>query len=251
MVNAGPDTKTAACQELADELRRVKCAAGLSFADLQSRTPYSKSSLERYVNGKLFPRRDAVQAMAKACDADPERLLKLWDAAAETPEPATVVAAKPRRRWRFQAIAGVAALVVGLGVLSLSTADRGASTASPTSTPPSRAQANDEWSRKLSVFTTEGPAKGGWFEATVDWHVSGDRIYDGRVHGTVRDRAADGLCAVADAWYDGQIVTLGQACGPGSGQPVTDEFRRIQRALVRVCLREDTTVEPVDCSDWS
>ncbi|MCQ8193078.1 helix-turn-helix domain-containing protein [Streptomyces rugosispiralis] len=61
------------------ELRRVKQTSGLSFARLESRTHYSKASLERYVNGKLFPGRDAVEDIARACDADPGPLLEFWD----------------------------------------------------------------------------------------------------------------------------------------------------------------------------
>jgi transcriptional regulator with XRE-family HTH domain len=258
MEKTGLSTRTAACQELAAELRRVKRAAGLSFADLQSRTPYSRSSLERYVNGKLFPKRDAVQAMAEACSADPECLLRLWDTAAETQEMIPVVAPEPpvdvRRRWRIPAVAGGITLVLSLGALTLSIAGQDAPTATqpntaPSSTPPPLAQPNDEWSRKLSVFSTDGSARSAWFEATIDWH--GSRVYNGDVHGVVHDRAADDLCAVAFAWYDGQVVTLGQACGPSAGVPVMDEFRQTQRALVRVCLRRATTDETLSCSDWS
>lgn len=69
---------------LVDELRNVKLAAGLSFARLESFTPYSRASLERYINGKLFPSRDAVIAIAKVCKADASRLVRLWECAAET-----------------------------------------------------------------------------------------------------------------------------------------------------------------------
>ncbi|WP_374212157.1 helix-turn-helix domain-containing protein [Streptomyces sp. PSAA01] len=66
-------------RQLAAELRRIKQTSGLSFARLESRTHYSKASLERYVNGKLFPGRDAVEDIAQACGADPGPLLKFWD----------------------------------------------------------------------------------------------------------------------------------------------------------------------------
>ncbi|GAA1104066.1 helix-turn-helix domain-containing protein [Streptomyces javensis] len=68
-------------RQLAAELRRVKQTSGLSFARLESRTHYSKASLERYVNGKLFPGRDAVEDIAQACGADPGPLLEFWDEA--------------------------------------------------------------------------------------------------------------------------------------------------------------------------
>ncbi|WP_262700489.1 MULTISPECIES: helix-turn-helix domain-containing protein [Streptomyces] len=90
-------------RQLAAELRRVKQTSGLSFARLESRTHYSKASLERYVNGKLFPARDAVEDIAQACGADPGPLLEFWDDALKaametreaTPTPETATDAKP------------------------------------------------------------------------------------------------------------------------------------------------------------
>ncbi|MDT0546618.1 MULTISPECIES: helix-turn-helix transcriptional regulator [Streptomyces] len=74
---------SSAGRRLATELRRIKMASGLSFARLEARTNYSRASLERYVNGKLFPSRDAVEDIAQACGADTKPLLELWDDALE------------------------------------------------------------------------------------------------------------------------------------------------------------------------
>ncbi|MDW6061594.1 helix-turn-helix transcriptional regulator [Streptomyces sp. FXJ1.4098] len=74
---------SSAGRRLAAELRRIKQTSGLSFARLEARTNYSRASLERYVNGKLFPSRDAVEDIAQACGADPRPLLELWDDALE------------------------------------------------------------------------------------------------------------------------------------------------------------------------
>lgn len=71
-------------RQLAAELRRIKQQSGLSFARLEARTNYSRASLERYVNGKLFPSRNAVEDIAQACGTDPGPLLELWDDALET-----------------------------------------------------------------------------------------------------------------------------------------------------------------------
>ena len=48
---------------LVAELRALKDGAGLSLADLARRTPYSKSSWERYLNGKTLPPQHAVAAL--------------------------------------------------------------------------------------------------------------------------------------------------------------------------------------------
>ncbi|MGW1274084.1 helix-turn-helix domain-containing protein [Streptomyces sp. NPDC002491] len=65
-------------RHLVERLREAKEGTGLSFAALAARTAYSKSSWERYLNGKALPPRDAVEALAKVSGADPARLLALW-----------------------------------------------------------------------------------------------------------------------------------------------------------------------------
>ncbi|MFG2866664.1 DUF2690 domain-containing protein [Streptomyces sp. NPDC048338] len=71
----------AAAEELASELLALKKASGLSFAQLSKKTHYAKSSWERWVNGKQFPPRDAVESLARLCETPPARLLDVWDRA--------------------------------------------------------------------------------------------------------------------------------------------------------------------------
>ncbi|MES4887424.1 DUF2690 domain-containing protein [Streptomyces sp. NPDC096012] len=68
-------------RHLVAELRALKDRAGLSLAVLGGRTPYSKSSWERYLNGKALPPQHAVISLGKLADADPARLLALWELA--------------------------------------------------------------------------------------------------------------------------------------------------------------------------
>src|SRR5436190_21463816 len=70
--------------ELADELRRMKDRAGLSLAQLATRTWYSKSSLERYINGKVFPPRRVVEAISDSCGGDTVALIAAWERAWST-----------------------------------------------------------------------------------------------------------------------------------------------------------------------
>ncbi|MEU7305904.1 hypothetical protein [Streptomyces sp. NPDC007206] len=49
--------------------------------DLGGRTPYSKSSWERNLNGKALPAQHAVTSLGKLADADPARLVALWELA--------------------------------------------------------------------------------------------------------------------------------------------------------------------------
>ncbi|WP_246042696.1 MULTISPECIES: XRE family transcriptional regulator [Streptomyces] len=135
------------CGQLAAELRRLRERTGLSLAALARRTPYSKSSWERYLNGKQPPPRKAVEALCAVAHEPPARLLALWELAdsawsgrsrpagpapaapgdtapAEAaPAPAAGPSAPPARRWRPAAAAAgavcAAALAAGAALLAL------------------------------------------------------------------------------------------------------------------------------------
>ncbi|USQ82796.1 peptidoglycan-binding protein [Streptomyces phaeoluteigriseus] len=64
-------------------LRRLKDHSGLSLRQLAARTGYSAKSWERYLSGRTLPPREAVEALARAGDEDPTRLLALHEVAAE------------------------------------------------------------------------------------------------------------------------------------------------------------------------
>ncbi|MFE1903445.1 helix-turn-helix domain-containing protein [Streptomyces gardneri] len=61
--------------ELTAEMRRIKCAAELSYGKLAQRTHYSRSSWERFLNQKQLPTRIAVEQFAAASGQDPRPLL--------------------------------------------------------------------------------------------------------------------------------------------------------------------------------
>ncbi|MEN2421357.1 peptidoglycan-binding protein [Streptomyces rimosus] len=69
--------------QLVVQMRRLKDHSGLTLAALAAKTAYSKSSWERYLNGKKLPPKGAVEALAHACGTDPTRLLALREVAAE------------------------------------------------------------------------------------------------------------------------------------------------------------------------
>lgn len=76
-----PDDLASDVRHLVAELRALKDRAGLSLAALARRTPHSKSSWERYLNGKALPPQHAVVSLGKLTDADPARLAALWELA--------------------------------------------------------------------------------------------------------------------------------------------------------------------------
>ncbi|MFF3751123.1 helix-turn-helix domain-containing protein [Streptomyces sp. NPDC002018] len=72
-------------QRLLVQLRRLKDRSGLGLAALAAKTGYSRSSWERYLNGKQPVPRGAVEELARVCGADPTRLLVLYEVAMEQP----------------------------------------------------------------------------------------------------------------------------------------------------------------------
>ncbi|MER8046011.1 DUF2690 domain-containing protein [Streptomyces sp. NPDC094032] len=64
-------------------MRRIKEEFGLSYVRLAEKTHYSRSSWERFLNGKQWPRRAAIQQLAEVVGEDPTGLIELWERAEE------------------------------------------------------------------------------------------------------------------------------------------------------------------------
>ncbi|MGC4950115.1 helix-turn-helix domain-containing protein [Streptomyces sp. DT224] len=75
--NPAPDATAAVRAQLGAEMRRIKEAAQLSFGGLADRTHYSRSSWERFLNGKQLPTPVAVEELAAVAGTPPEPLLDL------------------------------------------------------------------------------------------------------------------------------------------------------------------------------
>jgi len=81
---------------LAAALRELKQRTGLSLAGLAQRTAYSRSSWERYLNGKTLPPRQAVKDLCRLAREPQGRCLALWEIAeAQWSGRATQAAAAP------------------------------------------------------------------------------------------------------------------------------------------------------------
>jgi transcriptional regulator with XRE-family HTH domain len=66
---------------LASVLTELKAGTGLSLAALAAKTAFSKSSWERYLNGKTLPPRQAVQELCRLAGEPEGRCLALWELA--------------------------------------------------------------------------------------------------------------------------------------------------------------------------
>ncbi|MFI5824622.1 helix-turn-helix domain-containing protein [Streptomyces rishiriensis] len=86
----GPGTSPESTR-LAAGLRELRKRTGLSLAGLAARTTFSKSSWERYLNGRTLPPRPAVQELCRLADESDGRYLALRELAqqewSEPPEP--------------------------------------------------------------------------------------------------------------------------------------------------------------------
>ncbi|WP_432587925.1 DUF2690 domain-containing protein [Streptomyces sp. HD1123-B1] len=68
-------------REFTGQLRRIVDRSGLSVVTVADRTGYSKTSWERYLNGRLLPPQRAVEALAEATGAGTHHLITLWELA--------------------------------------------------------------------------------------------------------------------------------------------------------------------------
>jgi hypothetical protein len=81
------------------QLRWMKDRSGLGLTSLAAKTDYSRSSWERYLNGKALPPRQAVEGLARVSGVEPTRILALHEVAEEAwrGQAGTQEAADPRQ----------------------------------------------------------------------------------------------------------------------------------------------------------
>ncbi|UGY93226.1 helix-turn-helix domain-containing protein [Streptomyces gobiensis] len=68
-------------REFAGQMRRLVDRSGLSIAAVADRTGYSKTSWERYLNGRLLPPQGAISALAEVTGTDVRHLATMWELA--------------------------------------------------------------------------------------------------------------------------------------------------------------------------
>lgn len=76
-----PDELDSQVREFAGQLRRLVDRSGLSIAAVADRTGYSKTSWERYLNGRLLAPKGAIVALAEVTGTNPVHLTTMWELA--------------------------------------------------------------------------------------------------------------------------------------------------------------------------
>lgn len=68
-------------REFANQLRRLVDRSGLSIAAVADRTGYSKTSWDRYLNGRLLAPKRAIVTLAEVTGTNPMHLTTMWELA--------------------------------------------------------------------------------------------------------------------------------------------------------------------------
>ncbi len=76
-----PDELDPQVREFASQVRRLVDRSGLSVAAVADRTGYSKTSWERYLNGRLLAPKGAIVALAEVTGTNPIHLTTMWELA--------------------------------------------------------------------------------------------------------------------------------------------------------------------------
>ncbi|MFF8232913.1 helix-turn-helix domain-containing protein [Streptomyces caelestis] len=76
-----PDELDPQIREFTSQLRRLVDRSGLSIASVADRTGYSKTSWERYLNGRLLAPKGAIVALAEVTGTNPMHLTTMWELA--------------------------------------------------------------------------------------------------------------------------------------------------------------------------
>ncbi|WP_030688535.1 helix-turn-helix domain-containing protein [Streptomyces sp. NRRL B-1347] len=76
-----PDDLDPQVREFAGQLRRLVDGSGLSIAAVADRTGYSKTSWERYLNGRLLAPKGAIVALAEVTGTPAVHLVTMWELA--------------------------------------------------------------------------------------------------------------------------------------------------------------------------
>lgn len=129
---------------LAAVLRELKIRTGLSLAGLAAKTAFSKSSWDRYLNGRTLPPREAVQELCRLAGEPEGRCVALWELAESEGSGRAASEARPRTLPRAPSDGRPG------------TPPRAAADEQPRTPPPDRAAPGEEGSRPGSAHQGSG-----------------------------------------------------------------------------------------------
>ncbi|MER6095020.1 helix-turn-helix domain-containing protein [Streptomyces sp. NPDC001728] len=182
----GSGASGGAHDRLAARMRAMKERSGLSYGRLADRTHYSRSSWERFLNGKQVPSRVAVEQLAAAAGEEKEPLLALLDevlaserAAALADGPGSVQTTGPQSAGRAQGpgpAPRAAPAQSAAPAAAVTTSTTTTKTAVPAPVPPTQDPAEarpSRWAARKATRPAKAPAgspePGPWRRRAVAW----------------------------------------------------------------------------------
>ncbi|MFD1661861.1 helix-turn-helix domain-containing protein [Streptomyces caeni] len=243
-------------RQLVVQLRRVKDHSGLSLEALAAKTGYSRSSWDRYLNGRAIPPQQAVAALARACDADPARLLALHEVAVEAGDDAGTgprqapaeetpgraedgggdrgLPGRGRGRWALASVAAAAAIAAGLTALVVAA-------------PWDDGGARDGRAVPVGASSAAAPGKGAFvFRAGKDYPCTVRRDKDGLLYAGYSRTRTDLIGSGSAQWavVEAQCLLRHHGLSPGiaDGAYGTHTERAVKRLQERSHLSVDGVI---------
>ncbi|MFC9130892.1 DUF2690 domain-containing protein [Streptomyces sp. NPDC057099] len=220
-----PDELDPQIREFTSQLRRLVDRSGLSIASVADRTGYSKTSWERYLNGRLLAPKGAIVALAEVTGTNPLHLTTMWELAerawsrSEMRHDMTMEAIRiSQARAALGEFGGQDFGDPSAGSKSGGTTASGGKSASGKS-----ASGGDDKPARRSGSTTVTPGIAGpaGVAPTVPPQPTAPEVQDSSTSGGVREDGGRGGAAGVNSWgiagYQGPSPSGGRSTGTGSG----------------------------------
>ncbi|MGR4854249.1 DUF2690 domain-containing protein [Streptomyces sp. LARHCF252] len=225
-----PDELDPQIREFTSQLRRLVDRSGLSIASVADRTGYSKTSWERYLNGRLLAPKGAIVALAEVTGTNPLHLTTMWELAerawsrSEMRHDMTMEAIRiSQARAALGEFGGQDFGDPSAGSKSGGTTASGGKTASGKSASGKSASGGDDKParRSGSATVTPGIAGPAGVAPTVPPQPTAPEVQDSSTSAGVREDGGRGGAAGVNSWgiagYQGPSPSGGRSTGAGAG----------------------------------
>ncbi|MGX1561750.1 DUF2690 domain-containing protein [Streptomyces sp. NPDC055506] len=220
-----PDELDPQIREFTSQLRRLVDRSGLSIASVADRTGYSKTSWERYLNGRLLAPKGAIVALAEVTGTNPLHLTTMWELAERAWSRSEM-----RHDMTMEAIRiSQARAALGefggqdFGDPSAGSKSGGTTTSGGKSASGKSASGRDDKParRSGSATVTPGIAGPAGVAPTVPPQPTAPEVQDSSTSGGVREDGGRGGATGVNSWgiagYQGPSPSGGRSAGAGSG----------------------------------
>ncbi|MGW0866647.1 DUF2690 domain-containing protein [Streptomyces sp. NPDC002611] len=220
-------------REFTSQLRRLVDRSGLSIASIADRTGYSKTSWERYLNGRLLAPKGAIVALAEVTGTNPLHLTTMWELAerawsrSEMRHDMTMEAIRiSQARAALGEFGGQDFGDPSAGSKSTGSKSGGTRASGGTSASGKSASGGDDKParRSGSATVTPGIAGPAGVSPTVPPQPTAPEVQDSSTSGGAREDGGRGGAPEVNSWglagYQGPSPSGGRSTGTGTGTGV-------------------------------